>query len=260
MPRPRIALELACLRLPTRKALHAAAELGAQAVEIDARGELSPQALSRTGLRQVRKMLEDLGLRVSAVSFRSRRGYASPEELDERVDATKAAMELAYQLGTSVLVGSIGRVPPPEEPDARRLLIDVLHDLGRYGQRAGAVLAAETGRESGSVLAALLAELPEGALNIDLNPGKLLVHGHSPLEAVRLLGRAIVHVHVSDALPGPAPDRDQYVAVGRGHADFPALLAALDEHNYRGYFTLQPLAAGDPLRQAAEAVAYLRGL
>ncbi len=255
----RIGVELSGLRQPFARSLHTAAELGADGVGIDARGEVSPRNLSRTGLRQVRKMLEDLRLRVAAVTFRSRRGYADPEQLDRRIDATKAAMELAYRLGASVLAATIGPIPSDRDPAARRLLVEVLGDLGRHGQRVGATLAAETGTESGPTAAALLAELPEGTLAIDLNPGRLIVNGHSPLEAARVLGPAIVHVHVSDASPG-ASGLGDYVGVGRGEADFPALLGALDEWNYRGYFTIQALSSGDPVREVAQAIDYLRGL
>ena len=38
------------------------------------------------------------------------------------------------------------------------LLVQVLADLGRHGQRVGAVLAAETGSESGADLARLIQE------------------------------------------------------------------------------------------------------
>ena len=55
----RIAVELSGMRMPLKKALHTAAALGADAVEIDARGEVTPR-LSRTGVRQLRKMLDDL--------------------------------------------------------------------------------------------------------------------------------------------------------------------------------------------------------
>ena len=57
-----------------------ARELGAEAVEIDLRNELSADDLSRTGVRAVRKMLDDLNLRVSAITFR-----AAPEVLSRVV-------------------------------------------------------------------------------------------------------------------------------------------------------------------------------
>ena len=95
----KVGVQLASLKLPLGKALLAAREMGAEAVEIDARGELRPEDLSHTGVRQVRKMLDDLNLRVSAVSFRTRRGYHVLDDLEARIDATRRALRLALRPG-----------------------------------------------------------------------------------------------------------------------------------------------------------------
>ena len=75
MPNLKIGIELASLRQPPKKALHTAARLGGQGVKIDARAQFRPQEMTDTARRQIRKLLEDLNLRVSAVSFPNRRGY-----------------------------------------------------------------------------------------------------------------------------------------------------------------------------------------
>src|SRR5687767_12822681 len=139
----RIGIRLASLRLPFRKALLAAKELGAEAVEIDARTELRPEELSQTGVRQIRKLLDDLELKVSAVTFYTRRGYDVIEDLEPRLDATRRTLKLAYDLGTNVVVNQIGRVPAEADSPATSTLVQALTDLGRYGQRVGALLAAE---------------------------------------------------------------------------------------------------------------------
>ena len=69
MPPLKIGIQLASLRLPLKKALLRAAELGAQGVEIDARGELRPTDLTGTAARQIKKMLSDLSLRVAPLVF-----------------------------------------------------------------------------------------------------------------------------------------------------------------------------------------------
>jgi len=253
-PSPKLAIQIASLRLPFPQALNLAGELGADAVEIDARGEITPQTLSRTGLREVRKMLNDRRLRVAAVAFRTRRGYAAFEDLDRRVTATKAAMELASQLGAPLVLNSIGPVPPDDDAVGRQLLRDVLDDLGRYGNHVGATLAAETGNESGSQLARVLAELPDQYLAVDFNPGRLMAGGHSPMDAVAALGRWIGYVEATDAR------RKELVALGRGDVDLPALLAALDEHGYRGCFALGSVDGRDPKRELADAISQMRSL
>ena len=261
MPALKLGVEVACLGMPFMKALHTAAELGVEAVGIDSRNEVSPRELSRTGVRQLRKKLDDLHLRVAAVSFRTRRGYATEDGLEARIAATKAAMDMAYSIGANVVVNHIGRVPSDPQSSSWRLLVEVLEDLGRYGERAGSVLAAETGTESGEDLARLLAALPGGVLGVDLNPAKLLLSGFSPHEPAGASGPWLVHVHVSDAVRGPVPGSGKPAAIGQGDADFPSLLGLLEEKSYRGFYTIQQLAgASDPIGEVSRTVEYLRSL
>ena len=49
-------------------------------------------------------------------------------------------------------------------------------------------------------------------------------------------------------------------ALGRGAADFPALCGALEEHGYRGYWTIVRERAENPLAEASQAASYLRSL
>jgi sugar phosphate isomerase/epimerase len=255
----KVGVQLASLRLPLRKGLLTAREMGAEAVEIDARSELRPEELTHTGVRQVRKMLDDLNLRVSCLSFRTRRGYHVADDLDARIDATRRALRLAYDLGTNAVVNHIGRVPAEGDP-ALGTLVEALADIGRYSQKVGAFLAAETATESGAELAALLARLPPGSLGVDLNPAQLILHNQSPLEAVKALGPHILHVHASDAARDVAAHRGVEVQLGRGSAEFPELLAVLEEHQYRGYITIERRDAVSAIAEVRQAIEFLRNL
>lgn len=255
-----VGVELASLRLPFKKALLTARELGAQGVEIDARHELRPEDLSHTGLRQVRNMLDDLNLRVAAVSFRTRRGYHVLDDLEERLDATKRAMCLASELGAAAVVNHVGRVPPESDAVATSTLVQALADLGRYGQRVGALLAAETGTESGEELARLIARLPPGSIGVDFNPANLIVNGHSTRDAVRALVPHVLHVHAADATRDLAVGRGFEVALGQGSAEFPELLAVLEERQYRGYITVARHNADDPIAGVRQAIEFLHNL
>lgn len=275
MPHLKIGVDLASLRLPLRKALQVAGRLGVDAVEIDAHGEIDPRQMSRTGVRQLRKMLDDRRLPLAALSFRTRRGYDTTADLGARIDGAKAAMRLAYDLGAAVVVNHIGRIPPADkaasnddapsspilfssEMDARQVLLDSLDELGRFGLHVGAVLAADTGSEDGPTMAALLAELPEGSIGVNFNPGALVAGGFSPQEAIEALGPAIRHVHATDGAFDLARRRGDRVPLGQGGVDFPEVLALLNDFDYRGFLTVQCSTAEDPVAGAARAVEYLR--
>jgi sugar phosphate isomerase/epimerase len=256
----RIGIQTVCLRQPLRQALATASRLGADGVAIDARSELPPAQMTQTGLRQFRKLLADLNLGVSAITFMTRRGYDVLDDLDRRVTATQTAMKFAHELGAELVINRIGHVPADEHDPRYVRLVEVLTNLGAYGHRIGTRLAAETGSESGADLARLIAALPDQTLGVDLHPAGLIHHGHDPVEAVEALGPHIVHVHACDAVRDVARGQAIDVELGRGSADMPALLGRLEEFNYRGWITIERHNANDAVAECANAVAYLRSL
>lgn len=256
----KIGIQLASLRLPFKQALHMAGELGAVGVEIDARGEMQPGQLTQTGLRQLRKMLDDRNLRVGAVTFRTRRGYNVPEQLDERIAATKEAMKFAYSLGAAVVVNQIGRVPSKSEGPDWDMLVQVLTDLGHFGQHAGAWLAAETGSEDGADLARLIQVLPAGTIGVTFDPGNLIVNGFSARTSLTSLAPYVLHVHAKDGVRDLAQGRGLEVPLGRGSVDFPELIGTLEEREFRGYYMIERENCQDPVFEVGQAVKYLQNL
>jgi sugar phosphate isomerase/epimerase len=243
-----------------RQALVTAAHLGADGVEIDARTELPPVQLSRTGLREVHRLLDDLNLRVSAVAFPTRRGYEVADDLERRVEATQTAMRMAHDLRSDVLVNRVGRVPENEHEPAYARMIEALTAIGVYAERVGVRLAAQTADESPQKLAGLIDALPEHSVGIDFYPAGLVQAGYSTVEAVEILGRHVIHVHACDAVRDMATRRAIQVELGRGSADLPEILGRLTQFEYRGWVTIEQREAADPINEIGNAVAYLRSL
>jgi sugar phosphate isomerase/epimerase len=244
-----------------RQALQTAARLGADGIEIDARSELPPSELSQTGLRQFRKLLDDYRLSVSAVAFPTRRGYEVPDDLERRVFATQAAMRLAYNLGTSVVVNRVGQIPSSDDEPSFARLVESLTALGAIGERVGARIAAIPGGEPPADLARLIQALPDGTMGVDFHPGSLIQGGYSPVSAMDELGAYVLHVHAADAVRETGAPRAVETDLGRGSADFPAVLGQLDaQFNYRGWVTIERRDAADPLTAIGNAVAFMRSL
>jgi len=257
----KIGIQTRSLRQPLRTALRTAARLGADGVEIDARSELVPAELSQTGLRQFRKLLDGLNLRVAAIAFPTRRGYDTPDDLELRVLATQAAMRMAYQLGAGVVINRVGRTPATSDDAAFHRLVEALTALGVFGERVGARLAAQTGGENPSDLARLIAALPEQTVGVDLHPSGLIQGGNSPLEALDEFGPHVLHVHACDAVRDASTGRANEVELGRGMADLPALLGKLSaQFDYRGWVTIERSDAANPVADIENAVVYLRAV
>jgi len=233
-----VALRLSAIGKPLRMALQIASQLGVRAIELDARHEIIPSQLSDTGLRQLRKMLDDLNLRVASLRFQTRRGYDNPRDLEQRVEATKQTMQLAYRLGAPVVVNQIGRVPDHEDDAVWDSFRSVMNDLGRYGARVGALLAAETGTESGEQLSKFLGDADDAFVAVALNPGQLIINRHDVRAAIMALKHRIQIVHAVDGVLDLAAGRGLAVPLGQGTADFPELIGLLEDIQFRGAYVV----------------------
>lgn len=237
-----------------------AARLGAAGVELDARTELRPNEISQTGLRELHKLLSDRNLRVSAFAFPTRRGYDVPDDLEQRVLATQEAMRFAANLRSEVVIVRVGRVPADADHAAFGRQVEALTALGIFGDRLGVRLAMQTADVSPPDLLRLLKALPEQSTGIDLHPSGLIRGGHSPREAVELLGPHVLHVHACDAVRDVATRTAVEVELGRGAADFPELLGRLTECDFRGWVTIERHDSANPLADIENAVQFLRSL
>ncbi len=249
-------VRLESLGLPFRRALEAASRLGADGVEINARTEVRPAELTRTGVRQIKKFLDDARLRVCCVNFPTRHGYATIDDLDRRVEATRDAMTMAWDLGCTVLCNQIGAIPPIDAPE-HSTLVQALEDIGRHGQRVGAHLAARTGNESGEALGEFIGRLSPATLFVDFDPAELMLERHDVVAAMRELAGHVIHFRARDAVRDRAAGQNIAVQLGRGSVDFPALLALLEEQGYDGFLTVQRSGGDNATAELAAELVYL---
>ena len=252
-------LNLESLRQPLKTALVTAARLGAEGVEINARTQLHPATMSRTAVRHFLKTLADLNLCVAAIHFPTRRSFGQTDELERRIEATKAAMSMAYELGCNVVVNGLGPVPE-EGTDQRQTMVEALTDIGMHGQKCGAWLAAKTGDNDGATLLALMEQLPIHSLKVDFDPAELLIHKNSVNETMKALAEHVAHFRARDAVQDVSAGRNSEVQLGRGSIDWSTLLGLLEEKGYGGYLTVQRDAEADAVVQCGESLEYLSNL
>ena len=244
MNRWKIGIRLESLGLPLRRALGEAQRLGVMGVQADAAGDLSPHTLSQTGRAAFRHLLRSHNLELTALGCPLRRGLDSPEDQQQRIDHTKAVLGLSLDLGSGIAIVHAGRVPEKADDAHALLLTEGLRALGRHGNRIGAVLALETGLESGAVLGAFLDRFDTGGLGVNLDPANLLMGGFDPYESARALHGRVVHSNAKDARVTGASRTAQEVPLGHGDIDWARYLAALEEIEYRGWLTVER-AGGD---------------
>ena len=258
MPHVTIGLRVGCLPLPLREALSRAAAMGAEAVQLEAVGDLSPERLTRTGQRDLRHHLKQLGLELAALGFPTHVGYDTDEGLDQRVLATQAVMSLAYPLGARVVTNRVGLLPSDDSHAAWSLLRESMEALSAHGDRVGVVFAAEIGANDPERTKAFLGRFDTPGLGVSYDPGSVLLHGGDPLAGVVALGDAVVHSHARDVRRDSRTGDMTEAVPGAGDVDWAAYLAALEEIGYRGSVTIDRSGSALGVAQAGEAVAFLK--
>lgn len=253
------AIHLESLQLPLKSAIATAASIGADAIEINGRTQLRPAEMTRTAVRHFQKTLADFNLKVASIHFPTRRGYATTESLEQRIDATKAAMTMAYELGCNVVVNQIGRIPAIDSDDWNTMT-QALSDIGNHGNRCGAKLAAQTGIDDGEKIKDLIDRLPVGSLQVDFDPAGLMFHNHNVGDSMKAVAPYVAHVRTRDAVEDLSQGKRIEVQLGRGSVDWAQLLGLLEEQNYGGYLTVQRDAESDAVTQCAQSLEYLTQL
>ncbi|MCP3915388.1 MAG: sugar phosphate isomerase/epimerase [bacterium] len=266
-------------------ALRLVAELGYEAVAItpDVCG-LDPFHLVREEVQDTRRWAEDLGLELSIETGARylldarRKHYPTLLEDDaaaraRRVDFLVRSVELAHELGASVVSLWSGRAPSGivcEDPRAavgeREAVLDRLASglevvLG-HAREAGVQVAFEPEPgmfiERPSGYGDLVARMGAAAdeLGLCLDVGHLLVTGDLPVaKLVREWAPRLVHVHLDDIAGGV----HEHCMFGMGELDLPETLGALIDIEFDGQAAVE--LSRDSHRgpeAAAEALAHVR--
>ncbi len=260
MNRIRIGVRLESLGLPFRRALAEAQRLGVGGVQVDAAGDLSPNRLSQSGRRELLHLLRAHNLELTALGCPLRRGLDSAEDQQPRIEHVRKVMSLSYDLGPRVVVVQAGPVPEKDDDPRADRLIEALTDLGRHGDRVGAVLALETGLEDGATLRKFLDRFDTGSLAANLDPGNLLLHGFNPYESARALAGKVAHADAKDARRAGTSRSAAEVPLGHGDLDWMAFLDVLGEIEYRGWLTVEREAGDHRLADVEAGVKLLRRL
>lgn len=248
-----------CLPQPIRGAIRAAVELGATGIQFNSRQELRPTDLSDSGRRQLRHDLEIEGLSISSLSFPTRRSLYDPEQIEARVSGLKQTLEFAYQLQVPIVVARVGAIPADKESDEYKLLVNVLNEVARHGNRVGTSLAITPTRDSAADLNGLLSRITEGFVGINFDPAVFAMCGRDAVAAYRELHQHVLHMTARDGVRD-IDGSGQEVVLGRGEVDWSELIALLTEADYRGWITVDRTNSDDATRDAERALTFLRNI
>ena len=269
-----------CFKKTHAEGIELASKLKLDGVQIYATtGEFSPN-LTQEEKDRYKTLLKEKDLEVSALcGDMGGYGFEREEDNAERIEKTKAIVDLAVEFGTKVVTTHIGVIPEDKTNPRYGVMNKALTEGGLYAKEKGVTLAIETGPEKAKTLLAFL-EDTKGGVGVNLDPANFtMVTGQDAVEAVYLLKDYIVHTHAKD---GVMLDKNQdptevyhafavggvdalnacegfkELPLGEGQVDWKNYLKALKEIGYDGYLTIERECGENPEQDIEKAVAFLR--
>ena len=269
-----------CFKKPLLESLALAGENNFDGVQIYATtGEFSPRVLTDEKKAEIKATLKKYGLEVSALcGDMGGHGFEIEKDNADRVEKTKAIIDLAAEFHAKAVTTHIGVIPDDEREDRFRVMSEALTECGLYAKEKGVTLAIETGPEKATTLLKFL-QTTKGGVGVNLDPANfVMVTGQDPVEAVELLKDYIVHTHLKDGKMLKQTDpkviydcfagggiealnvADYFIEtpLGEGDVDFENYLAALKKIGYDGYLTIERETGKDPIKDITLGKNYVK--
>lgn len=258
-----------------------AKELGADGIQMYmVEGELAPENMTPEKIAEVKQILSDNALEISAVcADLGGHGFARAEDNPKKIATSKRIADIAKELGATVLTTHIGVIPEDKTCKRYQVMQAACKELGTYAEEQGMFFAIETGPEKAIILKEFLDSLDCKGMAVNLDPANfIMVADQDPVEAVHLLKDYIVHTHAKDGIMLQKTDPniiydffadggigdlrlgDYFLEtpLGEGKVDFDAYLAALREVGFNGYLTIEREVGPDPVADVKMAMDLLR--
>lgn len=172
-------------------------------------------------------------------------GFSKPELNYERVELSKRILEIGLKFGTNIVTTHIGKLTA-EESEQNEIIRKVCRELALFGDSIGATFAVETGPEPAPVLYDFLESLGANGMRVNFDPANLvMVSGDNAAEAVKTLGKYIVHTHAKDGIMIGNKEGRREKILGEGNVNFDEYLPALASTGFDGYVTIEREAGND---------------
>lgn len=202
------------------------------------------------GVDGVRADLERAGLRLAAAYCSASLIDPAAREGDvKRMEAW--ARDVASLGGDVIVVGPAPRQQPAYSPDQYREVCATLNQIGERCADIGvkACFHPHTGTpvESREEIGRVMDNINPEKVFMAPDTGQIAKGGADPVEVVRAYSAIVRHIHLKDYIGGESKfdqegeliDRTgylDYVPLGSGVVDFPAIIAELDSGQYNGWW------------------------
>jgi L-ribulose-5-phosphate 3-epimerase len=215
------------------------------------------RALRDAGIQITAGMINFSGEDYSSIAaIRKTGGYLADSTWEERREITLSAARFASEIGMSILTTHIGFVPPSSDPAYQRITQRV-EEIADVLAPMNVTLLMETGQETAPELLQFLNDLRRRNVAVNFDPANMILYGAGdPIDAIRVLGRHIRHVHVKDATLSDQPRMKwgSEVPFGTGQVRPRRFLDALEAVGYTGPLVIEREAGKERLADIRQSI------
>lgn len=225
----------------------------------------------------IKKASEDAGIEISAqfCGYRDSNGLwdtkfdfvnagiNSPVYGAQRIEYLLSAIPFVKALGVTDMIIHPGFIPNDPFTDSYARMLAGVALLGTRLKVAGLNLLFETGMESPISLLRLIIDSGLDNLYINLDTANPIMYGYgNPVDALYTFGKYVRNLHFKDGLPPTTPGKlGPEAQIGKGHVDFPKVVAMLKELGYDRYCIIEREIGGEEqTRDILAAFEYIKGL
>src|SRR5665213_1765484 len=212
--------------------------------------------LRAAGIKLTGGMMGFLGEDYSTIDrIRETGGFVPDADWPLRKRLTIEGARLVKELGASSITSHVGFVPPPGSGGYQEIVGRIRELAGAFADH-GVDLLMETGQEPAAELLHFLNDLKAPNVHINFDPANMILYGAGdPIEAIKILGPHIRHVHVKDATPSTAPGKTwgEEVPFGTGNVGAARFMNALKQAGYSGPLAIEREAGNDRMGDVAIA-------
>lgn len=174
-------------------------------------------------------------------------GLVPPAFRQHRLEELLQGAKWAQKIGTPDLTTHVGFMPEnPYDPNYHAV-ITTLKILCTDLKNRGLHFNFETGQETPVTLLRAIEDIGTGNVGLNLDPANLIMYGKAnPCDAMDVVGDYVRGIHVKDGLyPTNGRSLGAETKVGDGKVNFPKLIGLLNEHKYKGHFTIEREISGE---------------
>ena len=182
-------------------------------------------------------------------------GVAPDEHWESNLQRALRAIDVTRQLGVRYLTFHAGFIDHRNK-DYILKFYDRITCLADAAGENGVGLLLETGQETAADLLRFLEEINHPVIGVNFDPANMILYDKGdPIEAMRMLGPWIKHLHIKDANRSGSPDEwGTEVPWGDGQVNTQAFLQSLTDMGYSGALAIEREFGDDRLGEVKLAI------